>query len=227
LDRLRGYFIMVEKKRIVIAEDQRIVRKGLCSLLMPSDELDIVGEAEDGLDAVRCVQELKPDLVLLDLSMPKMNGIAAIQEIKKQYPDTKILALTVHDSDEHILAAFRAGADGYCLKDATHAELLTSIRSVLSGKTYLSPEVSKKVLEGYLDGRKALKSTSSWDTLTQREKEVLKLVGEGHRTKEIADCLCISWKTVQKHRANIMTKLDLHTGSALTAYAIEKGLVSK
>jgi DNA-binding NarL/FixJ family response regulator len=218
---------MTGKKRIVIAEDQRIVRKGLSSLLTPSDEFEIVGEAEDGLDAVRCVQACKPDLVLLDLSMPKLNGIAAIKEIKKQYPETKILALTVHDSDEHILAAFEAGADGYCLKDATHAELLTSIRSVLSGKTYLSPEVSKKVLEGYLEGRKTLKRTSSWDRLTQREKEVLKLVGEGYKTKEIADYLCISWKTVQTHRANIMDKLGVHSASALTAYAIEKGLVSK
>ena len=218
---------MTEKKRIVIAEDQRIVRKWLCSLLTPSDDLEIVREAEDGLDALRCIQACKPDLVLLDLSMPKLNGIAAIKEIKKQYPETKILALTVHDSDEHILAAFEAGADGYCLKDATHAELLTSIRSVLSGKTYLSPEVSKKLLERYLEGRKTLKRTSSWDRLTQREKEVLKLVGEGYKTKEIADYLCISWKTVQTHRANIMDKLGVHSASALTAYAIEKGLVSK
>lgn len=218
---------MTGKKRIVIAEDQRIVRKGLCSLLTPSDELEIVGEAEDGLDALRCVQACRPELVLLDLSMPRLNGIAATKEIKKQCPETKVLALTVHDSDEHILAAFEAGADGYCLKDATHDELLTSIRSVLSGKTYLSPEVSKKVLEGSLEGRKTLKRTSSWERLTQREKEVLKLVGEGYKTKEIADYLCISWKTVQKHRANIMDKLGVRSASALTAYAIEKGLVSK
>jgi two-component system response regulator NreC len=219
--------MMTGKKRIVIAEDQRIVREGLCSLLTSSDEFEIVGEAEDGLDAGRCVQRWKPDLILLDLSMPRMSGIAAIQEIKSQNPETKILALTVHDSEDYILAAFQAGADGYCLKDATHAELLTSIRSVLSGKTYLSPDVSKKVLQGYLDGKKALKSASSWDTLTHREREVLKLVGEGYKTKEIADILCISWKTVQKHRANIMDKLGIHSASALTAYAIEKGLVSK
>ena len=218
---------MTGKRGIVVAEDQRIVRKWLCSLLTPSDDLEIVREAEDGLDALRCIQACKPDLVLLDLSMPKLNGIAAIKEIKKQYPETKILALTVHDSDQHILAAFEAGADGYCLRDATHAELLTSIRSVLSGKTYLSPEVSKKLLERYLEGRKTLKRTSSWDRLTQREKEVLKLVGEGYKTKEIADYLCISWKTVQTHRANIMDKLGVHSASALTAYAIEKGLVSK
>jgi DNA-binding NarL/FixJ family response regulator len=219
--------MMSPKKRIVIAEDQRIVRKGLSALLASSDEFEIVGEAEDGLDAIRCVRRCKPDLVLLDLSMPKMSGIAATQEIKGQHPETKILALTVHDSEEHILAAFQAGADGYCLKDATIDELLTSIKNVLSGKPYLSPEVSEKVLEGYLEGKKALKRTSSWDTLTQRENEVLKLVGEGYKTKEIADYLCISWKTVQKHRANIMDKLGLHSASSLTAYAMEKGLVSR
>jgi DNA-binding NarL/FixJ family response regulator len=219
--------MMAKKKKIVVAEDQRIVRKGLCSLLTPSDEFEIVGEAEDGLEAVRAVQACKPDLVLLDLSMPRLDGIAAIQEIKKEHPETKILALTVHDSDEHILAAFQAGADGYCLKDATHAELLTSIRSVLSGKVYLSPAVSKKVVEGYVEGKRSLKTASSWDRLSQREREVLKLVGEGYKTKEIADYLCISWKTVQKHRANIMDKLGVHSASALTAYAIEKGLVPK
>jgi DNA-binding NarL/FixJ family response regulator len=156
-----------------------------------------------------------------------MNGIAAIKEIKAQHPDTKILALTVHKSEEHVLAAFEAGADGYCLKDAPADEFFISIRNVLSGKRYLSPEVSEKVLEGYLEGSKKLKSRSSWDTLTQREKEVLKLVGEGYQSKEIAEYLSISWKTVEKHRANIMEKLNLHSASALTAYAIEKGLVTK
>jgi len=215
------------KKKILIAEDQTLVRKGLRSLLTPSDEWEVVGEAEDGLAAIRGVQQYEPALIILDLSMPKMNGIAAIKKIKAQYPETKVLALTVHKSEEHILAAFEAGADGYCLKDAPVDELLTSVTNVLSGKSYLSPEVSEKVLEGYLEGRKKLKSRSSWDTLTQREREVLKLVGEGYQSKEIADHLCISWKTVEKHRANIMDKLNLHSASALTAYAIERGLVTK
>jgi DNA-binding NarL/FixJ family response regulator len=218
---------MKHKKKILIAEDQTLVRKGLRSLLTPSDEWEIVGEAEDGLEAIRGVQQYEPDLIMLDLSMPKMNGIAAIKEIKAQYPETKVLALTVHKSEEHILAAFDAGADGYCLKDAPVDELLTSVTNVLSGKPHLSSEVSEKVLEGYLEGRKKLKSRSSWDTLTQREREILKMVGEGYQSKEIADLLCISWKTVEKHRANIMDKLNLHSASALTAYAIEKGLVTK
>jgi DNA-binding NarL/FixJ family response regulator len=159
--------------------------------------------------------------------MPKLGGIAAIKEVKSQYPETKILALTVHKSDEYILAVFEAGAEGYCLKDADQDELMKAIEHILSGKTYLSPEVSEKVLEGYLEGRKTLKKRSTWQTLTQREKEVLKLIGEGYKSKEISNYLCISWKTVEKHRANIMQKLDLHSASALTAYAIEKGLVSK
>jgi len=218
---------MVEKKRIVIAEDQKILREGLKSLLSSSDDFEVVGEAEDGLNAVRCVEKFTPELLLLDLSMPKMSGISAIKEIKSQFTETKILVLTVHESEEYILEVFKSGADGYCLKDASHSELLMAIKSVLSGKRYISPGISGKVLEGYLDDRETLKSSSSWDSLTQREREILKLVGEGYKNKEIADYLCISAKTVEKHLSNIMGKLDLHTASALTAYAIKKGLVMK
>lgn len=218
---------MVEKNKIVIAEDQKILREGLKSLLSSSDDFEVVGEAEDGLNAVRCVEKFTPELLLLDLSMPKMSGISAIKEIKSQSTETKILVLTVHESEEYILEVFKSGADGYCLKDASHSELLVAIKSVLSGKRYISPGISGKVLEGYLDDRETLKSSSSWDSLTQREREILKLVGEGYKNKEIADYLCISAKTVEKHRSNIMEKLDLHTASALTAYAIQKGLVAE
>jgi len=216
-----------EKQRIVIAEDHTILREGLRALLSSNPNFDIVGEAEDGQNAIRCVEKLKPHLILMDLSMPRMNGMEAIREIKKQCPETKILALTVHKTEEYILATLQAGADGYVLKDATHTELLIAINSVLLGKSYLSPGVSEKVIEGYLEGRKTLKSSSSWDTLTPREREVLKLIGEGYKNKEIADYLCISVKTVEKHRANLMKKLDLHNASALTAFAMEKGLITK
>ncbi len=218
---------MREKQRIVIAEDHTILREGLRALLFSNPDFDIVGEAEDGREAIRCVENLKPHLILMDLSMPRMNGMEAIREIKKRCPETKILALTVHKTEEYILATLEAGADGYVLKDATHAELLMAIKSVLLGKPYLSPGVSEKVIEGYLEGRKTLKSHSSWDTLTQREREVLKLIGEGYKNKEIADYLCVSVKTVEKHRANLMKKLDLHNASALTAFAVEKGLITR
>lgn len=218
---------MKEKKRIVIAEDHTIIREGLRSLLTSDPDFDVVGEAVDGRDAIRCSEKLTPDLILLDLSMPRMNGLEAISEIKKRCPETKILVLTVHKTEEYILSTLQAGADGYVLKDATHSELVIAIKSVLTGSSYLSPGISEKVIEGYLEGRKALKSKSSWETLTQREREILKLIGEGYKNKEIADYLCISIKTVEKHRANLMQKLNLHNASALTALALEKGLVTK
>jgi len=219
--------IMSQKVRIVIAEDHTILREGLKSLLSSSSDFEIIGEAEDGQEAIRCVEKFKPDLILMDLSMPRMNGMDAIKEIKKRFSETKILVLTVHKTEEYILATLKAGADGYVLKDATHTELMIAVKNVLSGKHYISPGISEKVIEGYLEGRKTLKTRTSWETLTQREREILKLIAEGYKNKEIADYLCISPKTVEKHRANLMEKLDLHNVQALTAFAIEKGLVSR
>lgn len=214
-------------KKIVIAEDHTILRDGLRSLLSSDEHYEVVGEAADGLEAIRCVEQWSPDLILLDLSMPRMSGVSVIKEVKSRFPEVKVLALSVHDSEEYILETFQLGADGYCTKAASHSELLMAIGSVLSGKRYISPDISDKVLEGFIEERKTLKATSSWETLTQREREVLKMVGEGYRNKEIADFLSISVKTVQKHRANIMRKLNLHTAPLLTSYAIEKGLVTK
>jgi DNA-binding NarL/FixJ family response regulator len=218
---------MGQKVRIVIAEDHTILREGLRSLLSSDPNFEIVGEAEDGREAIRCVEKLKPDLILTDLSMPRMNGMEAIKEIRRISPVTKILVLTVHKAEEYILSTFRAGANGYLLKDSTHAELVMAVKKVLSGKQYIGPEISEKVIEGYLEGKKTLKSRTSWETLTQREREILKLIAEGYKNKEIADDLCISVKTVEKHRANLMEKLDLHSIQALTAFAIEKGLVTQ
>jgi len=218
---------MEEKHRIVIAEDQRILRDGLRALITAAEDLEVVAEAGDGLDAVRCVENCSPHLILLDLSMPRMDGLAAIREIKRKSPGTKILLLTVHDTEEYIVRAFQLGANGYCLKDAARSELLIAIRSVIAGKPYLSPGISEKVVAGYLHGRSRQEAMSSKDPLTQREREVLKLIGEGYKNKEIADYLCVSPKTVEKHRANIMKKLDLHNASALTAYAIKEGMVTK
>jgi DNA-binding NarL/FixJ family response regulator len=211
--------------RILIAEDHTILRDGLRSLLSADPRLEVVGEAGDGREAVRLVETCHPHLVLMDLSMPRMNGLGAIKEIKKQHPEIKIIALTVHGTEEYILETLEAGADGYLLKESTHSELMMAIRNVLEGKIYLSPGVSEKVIEGFLEGKKAFKAESAWDTLTQREREILKLIAEGSKNKEIAHYLSISTKTVEKHRANLMKKLDLHNVSELTAFAIEKGLI--
>ncbi len=218
---------MENKLSIVLADDHTILRAGLRALLTADPSFEIVGEARDGREAVRCVEKLGPDLLLMDLSMPRMSGMDAIREIKKRYPDTKIIALTVHKTEEYLLTTLQAGADGYVLKDATHDELIMAIKNVMGGKSYLSPSVSEKIIEGYLDGKKSNRSLSSWESLSQREREVLKLIAEGYKNKEIAEDLCISLKTVEKHRANLMKKLDLHNAAALTVYAVDKGLVNR
>ena len=214
-----------EKKSVVLAEDQTLVRQGLKALLETDHEYFVVGEARDGLEAIRKVAKFEPNLLLLDLAMPRMNGISALKEIKQRHPQTKVIALTFHTSDEYVLAAFQAGADGYCLKNDSHTELMSAIRRVLADQKYISPEISEKVLEGYLWGKQRLKTDTIWESTTQREREVLKLVGEGYSSSEIADFLCISAKTVDKHRSNLMKKLDLHNAAALAAYAVEKKLV--
>jgi len=216
-----------EKKSALIVEDHTLLREGLRALLSSHPDLKVIGEAADGREAIRQVEKLTPDLVLMDLSMPRMGGVEAIGQIKKKWPNLKILALTVNDSEEYVQAALQAGADGYILKDSSHAELLLAIRSVLAGKRVLSPTISAKVIEGYLAGKKTESLHTPWETLTQREREVLKLIGEGNKSKEIADYLCISLHTVEKHRSNLMEKLNLHSVSALIYYAIEKGLVVK
>jgi two-component system response regulator NreC len=218
---------MGEKHRIVIAEDHTILREGLKALLSSDGELEIVGEAKDGQEAIRSVEKFAPHMILMDLSMPRVNGMDAIREIKKRSPGTKILILTVHKTDEYIQAALEAGANGYVLKDSSHVELSLAIRNVLDGKYYISPEISGKIIGGYLQGKKPVKPTTSWETLTQREKGILKLIAEGYKNKDIAEFLCISVKTVEKHRANLMEKLDLHSISDLTALAIEKGLITR
>lgn len=218
---------MEKKCRIVLAEDHTILREGLKALLSAEPSMEIVCEAGDGQEAVRCVDAYAPDLVLIDLTMPRMNGLEAIREIRKRHAGTRILVLTVHRTEEYIHAALEAGADGYVLKDSTHAELLTAIRHVVSGKRYLGPEASEKVIEGYLEGQKNLRKKTALDTLTQRERETLKLIAEGYRNREIADFLCISVKTVEKHRGSLMKKLKLHNPAALAAFAVEKGLVAR
>ncbi len=212
------------KKRIVIAEDHTILRDGLRAIFAEYPEFEIIGEAVDGLEAIRLCTNLNPDLLLLDFTMPKMNGDEAIADIKKQSPRTKILMLTVHSSVEHVATAIQAGADGYALKDAKQAELLRAVRTVLTGKQYLPDGVAGQY-KAWSNQASMTDERKMASILTKREKEVLKMVAEGYTNKEIASFLYISPKTVDNHRTNIMGKLDLHTPQALTFYAIHIGLV--
>jgi len=216
---------MDSKRRILIVEDHTLLRAGLRALLAQEPDIEIAGEADNGRDAIRLISTLAPDLVLMDLTMPGTNGIEVIAEIKRRNPDIKILVLTLHRAEEYIHQSLKAGADGYILKDASHDELRIAIRSVLNGKTYLSPDISNVVISGYLGSGKSGGVSSAWETVTHRERQVLKLVAEGRPNKSIAGYLSLSVKTVEKHRSNLMRKLDLHNASMLTAFAFSKGLV--
>jgi two-component system response regulator NreC len=208
--------------RILVVDDHAIVREGLRAVIESDAKLVVVGEAEDGRAAVLASRDLHPDLVLMDLSMRGVSGLDAIREIKRRYADIKVVVFTVHKTEEYVLASLEAGADGYVLKECGRAELTAAIRSVASGKFYLCPDATSSVVVGYLHG--GVKQ-GIWGALTHREREILKLVAEGRRSREIAGYLSISLKTVEKHRQNVMRKLDVRNAQALTAFAIRRGLV--
>jgi len=214
--------------KIIIVEDHAILREGLKSMLASTADFSCIGEAQDGKIAIQTVSELQPDIVLMDLSMPNTNGTEAIRAIKRRHSNIKIVVLTVHKAEEYIRAALEAGADGYMLKDDTQSDLLTALHSVLSGKSYLSPTICGKVVSGYLEGSSAFSNENirSWDILTHREREVIKLIAEGKKNREIANYLSISPKTVEKHRSNLMKKLNLHNIQAITSFAIENSLIT-
>jgi DNA-binding NarL/FixJ family response regulator len=219
---------MAPRYRVVLAEDHVVLRQGLRSLLEKEEEFEVVAEASDGLDAIRCVQRTLPDILIIDLTMPRMTGMHAIKDIKKVHPEVKIIVLTVHTAEEYVYESLKAGADGYVLKAADFSELIMAIRCVLMGKTYISPDISDTVVMGYLKGSKDKEPPAAGrESLTPREQEVLKLVAEGYKNREIGDMLCVSIKTVEKHRENIKRKLDLASTSAIIAYAIDHGLVSR
>ncbi|MBI5017210.1 MAG: response regulator transcription factor [Deltaproteobacteria bacterium] len=212
---------MSRQYRVVVAEDHTILREGLRAIFAPEPEFEVVGEATDGREAIQRAEELTPDLLLLDLSMPRTSGLDALQAIKRASPATQVLVLTVHKTEEYVSAALQAGADGYVLKDSSAAELLLAVRSVLAGERYLCAPIAGQVVAGFLGP----KAGSTFELLSAREREVLKLIAEGYRNREIGDYLCISPKTVEKHRASLMDKLNLRTVAALTTYAIDRGLV--
>lgn len=224
-EEIRGNSMVNHKYRVLLADDHTILREGLRALLQSSPELEVIGEASDGHEAVQMANQLAPDVVLIDLSMPRINGTEAIELMRKRNPSLRIIALTVHRTEEYVRATLDAGANGYVLKDDTRNELISAIHAVVQGKTYLSPSICGQLVNCYLEPGSGNTMSSSWDNLTLREREVIKLIAEGNTNKMIARLLSISVKTVEKHRGNLMKKLGLHSASKITAYAIEHRLV--
>jgi len=215
-----------EKIKVMLCDDHAILRSGLTRLLGEQEDIEVVGEAENGREAVQKVQELYPDIVLMDIGMPVMNGMEATKQIKKRNPDIKVLVLTMHDNEEYLFQVLQAGASGYVLKKAADSDLVNAIHVVARGDCFLYPSAAKMVVEDYLEKlRSGQEPTSSYDTLTDREREILKLVAEGYTNREIAESLFISVKTVETHKSNIMEKLNLHKRAELVRYAIRKGIL--
>jgi DNA-binding NarL/FixJ family response regulator len=213
------------KDKLLIIDDQTILRDGLRMLLEGDPGIEVVGAVSDAAEAVRCIEATQAQLVLIDVSMRSMDGLGALRQIKRRAPATRVLVLTAHDGEEHLRAALQAGADGYLLKESSRAELLIAIRDVLRGKRFISPAVSAYIVTRYFEGAGPDARQTPYDTLTTRERQVLKLIAEGRRNREIAKYLFISVKTVEKHRSNLMHKTNLHNTAALTSLAMEKGLV--
>lgn len=216
------------RSRVLIADDHTIMREGLRALLESDKRLEVVGAVDNGREAVRSAVALKPDLLLMDIAMPDMDGLSALRELQRRGIDTKVLMLTMHKSEEYIRASLQAGARGFMLKDSSGAELLMAIHKVLAGKTFISSAVADRIVSAYFDRAEQTAPVRLLsDTLTAREKQVLKLVAEGRRNREIAEFLFVSVKTVEKHRANLMNKLDLHNTAALTAFALENAIATQ
>ena len=215
----------MKKIGIVLAEDHAIVRKGLRSLLEQQSGIEVLAEASDGREAVKAVETLKPDLLLMDFSMPGLNGLEATRQVKQRVPSTRVLILTRHDNKEYIEAILKAGASGYLLKKSAASELIYAIQSVYRGDSFLDPSISGMVIEGFLH-QSAGEGQAPDEIITPREREVLQLIAEGHPNREIASTLHISVKTVDNHRANLMKKLELINTADLIQYAIRNGIIS-
>ncbi len=212
----------MDKIKVLIVDDHAVLRDGIRALLDVPEDIEMVGEASEGKDALEKTQELAPDVVLMDLMMPGMDGLEATRRLKKKAPKVKVLILSQHDNREYILSAIKAGAAGYVVKKALGLELVSAIRAVYSGFFYLHPSVTEPVVTEYLKQAEE----EPYDSLTAREREILKLIADGNTSREIADMLFISLKTVIGHRARIMEKLELHSSTELIKYAIRKGLIA-
>jgi len=216
----------MDKIKVLLVEDHTIVRKGLRAILDGEEGIEVIEEAENGREAVAKVEQLRPDVVLMDISMPILNGLEATRQIRKRFPEVKVLILTMHTNEEYIFQILRAGASGYVVKQAVPTELVSAIHDVYRGDAFLSSSISKKVIEEYIRQAEATVEENSYDKLTHREREVLQLIAEGYSNREIAKLMYISVKTVESHRSNLMDKLDIHSTAELTQYAIRKGVIS-
>ena len=216
----------MQKIRVLVVDDHTIVRDGICTMLALVGDIEVVGEAANGSEALKMVKELEPGVVLMDIAMPVMDGLEATRRIQREYPRIKVLVLTQYDDKEHVFSIIKAGASGFISKIAASSELASGIRSVYRGDSFLSPQVAKYLVEDCRYRVSGEVMHDPYEQLTERERDVLKLLVEGHTTREIADKLVISPKTVEGRKTNLMTKLGIHSRIDLVKYALRKGIIS-
>jgi len=211
--------------KVLLVEDHTILRKGLCSLLENEYGIEVIGEAENGREGIEKAENLLPDIVVLDISLPLLNGLEVTRQLKKRFPEIKILILTMHTSDEFVFEILNAGAKGYVVKKAAPTELVSAIHAVYLGQSFFSPEISKMMLDRMVEKGQLQDVSDANEILTEREREILQLVAEGNSSRTIAEMLFVSLKTVENHRSNIMKKLDIDNLAGLIKYAISKGII--
>jgi two-component system response regulator NreC len=214
----------MKKIKVLLVEDHTIVRQGISALLKSESDIEVVGEASDGLEAIDMAKKIVPDVVLMDIAMRNLNGLEATRKIKKIFPDMKVLVLTMYDNEESIFQILKAGASGYLIKDSAMTDLISAIRVIYQGESYLSPSISKKVIDEYIRKAEMGEKRGTEDLLSDREREILQMIAEGNSVPQVASLLCISKKTVEAHKNHIMEKLNIHDKVGLIKYAIRMGL---
>jgi len=214
------------KIRVLVVDDHTVVRDGICALLRLAGDIEVVGEASNGREALEIVRKVRPDVMLMDIAMPNMNGLDGTRRVRKEHPEVKIIVLTQYDDKEHVFSAIEAGASGFISKTAGSSELASGIRAVYRGESFLSPSAARFLVEDFrLEALHPRKEQDPYRQLSDREREVLKLLAEGHTTREIAEMLMLSVKTIEGHKTNLMSKLDLHKRTDLIKYALRKGII--
>jgi two-component system response regulator NreC len=212
------------KIKVLVVDDHQLFREGIVNLLYSAENIEVIAQAEDGIDAIEKAKHYKPDVVLLDITMPRMNGIETTKKLKSLMPKIKIVSLSMHSEKQYVKGVLEAGADGYLLKNCTNRQLTEAIQSVYDGKKYLSEDITGMVISGYLDPSGS--ETTEYENLSVREKEIFHLFAEGKSTREISELLFISVKTVNTHKQNILEKLDLKSNTELVKYALKNGLIN-